>query len=315
MLIPDGGNGPVRELKMKNLAAKRRRFRSGWALVAVLLGICAYQFIPAADHSDAPILIGTVRQDANLTDLHAFTVGRNLVLALSTNAAIPPAATSYIFPSDVTFEFHIDMDSAMDEMDPMGMGGTILDPQRIGEEITFRIRFREDGSARLQRIGKGMKNDELQLVNFFAGLRDDPFIRGPRQGRNVASIVLETPLDTLHLKQDMVLIWATSKVDDFDGQFHDLAGRALRSMFPEQQQMNNWFPRLQQRKTGLVPDVMIYDLSKLAAYPNGRALSDDVVDLVGDARVLANDSPFPSTNDVPFLASFPYLAPPHQAVP
>lgn len=298
---------------MDKLTSNWRRF--GPVLVTVLLGICAYQFIPAADHADAPILVGTTRQDANLTDLHAFTVGRNLVLALSTNAAIPPSATSYVFPSDVTFEIHIDMDAAMEVLDPMGMGGTILDPHRIGEEITFRIRFREDGSAQLQRIGKGMKNDELQLVNFFAGLRDDPFIRGPRQGRNVASIVLETPLDSLHLKQDMVLIWATSKVDEFDGQFHDLAGRALRSMFPEMQQMNVWFPRLQQQKTGMIPDVMIYDLSKPAAFPNGRALEDDVVDIVGDSRVLANDSPFPATNDVPFLTTFPYLAPPHSPVP
>ena len=75
---------------MEKLTSNWRRF--GPALAAVLLGICAYQFIPAADHSDAPILIGATRQDANLTDLHAFTVGRNLVLALSTNAAIPPSA-------------------------------------------------------------------------------------------------------------------------------------------------------------------------------------------------------------------------------
>ena len=112
-----------------------------------------------------------------------------------------------------------------------------------------------------------------------------------------------------------MLIWATSKVADFDGQFHDLAGRALRSMFPEMQQMNVWFPKLQQQKTGLIPDVMIYDLSKPAAFPNGRALTDDVVDIVGDSRILANDSPFPSTNDVPFLTTFPYLAPPHSPVP
>jgi hypothetical protein len=72
---------------------------------------------------------------------------------------------------------------------------------------------------------------------------------------------------------------------------------------------------LQLQQTGLLPDVMIYDLSKPAAFPNGRALTDDVVDLVGDPRLLANDSPFPSENDLPFLATFPYLAAPHPAVP
>jgi hypothetical protein len=39
-------------------------------------------------------------------------------------------------------------------------------------------------------------------------------------------------------------------------------------------------------------------------------LTDDVVDLVGDQRILGNDAPFPNENDVPFLNRFPYLAPP-----
>jgi hypothetical protein len=56
---------------------------------------------------------------------------------------------------------------------------------------------------------------------------------------------------------------------------------------------------------------MIYNTALPAVYPNGRALTDDVVDAVGDVRVLDNDSPFPSANDVPFLSAFPYLAPPH----
>lgn len=299
---------------MNSLRSIPRGSRAAPLVVAVILGICGYRAIPGSDHGDAPLSAGSTRQDANLSDLHAFTVGQNLVLALSSNVAIPTAVSSYLFPSDVTFEINIDTDSPMDPSDPMGMGGTIMDPQGIGEDVTFRIRFRQDGSAKLQRLGKGMRNEDLQLVNFFAGLRDDPFIRGPRQGRNVGSIVIETPLDTLHLEQDTILIWATSKVDDFDGPFQDLAGRSLRSMFPEQQQMNNWFPRLQQRQTGLLPDVMIYDLSKPAAFPNGRALTDDVVDLVGDPRVLGNDAPFPSENDLPFLTAFPYLASPHPAV-
>ena len=61
------------------------------------------------------------------------------------------------------------------------------------------------------------------------------------------------------------------------------------------------------------PDVMIFDTSRAAEFPNGRALEDDVVDLVGDPRVLANDQPFPDENDLPFLDTFPYLAPPHPA--
>ena len=58
----------------------------------------------------------------------------------------------------------------------------------------------------------------------------------------------------------------------------------------------------------------IYDTARPAAYPNGRALTDDVVDLVGDPRVLETDGPlFPTENDMSFLPNFPYLAPPHVA--
>ena len=54
-----------------------------------------------------------------------------------------------------------------------------------------------------------------------------------------------------------------------------------------------------------------------AGYPNGRRLTDDVVDI--DLRVFAgflkgHKVPLGDgvdQNDVPFLSSFPYVAPPH----
>jgi hypothetical protein len=254
---------------------------------------------------------GVVRQDANLTDLHAFVVGANLVIALSSNPAIPKSASSYLFPSDVTFDINIDNHSAVSVDDPYRMGGTILDPEKIQEDVRFCIRFDEVGTARVQTFVRGSHRRPVELVNFFAGLRDDPFIRGPRQGRNVASIVLEVPLSAVLSGQSTLLIWATSKVDDFDGPFQDLAGRSLRSMMPENNSMNSMHVWQQAREMGVPPDVMIFNTALPAAFPNGRALTDDVVDLVGDPRLLANDAPFPSANDVPFLSTFPYLAPPH----
>jgi len=266
--------------------------------------------VKASDHSDVPIISGTLRQDANLTDLHAFERNGNLVLSLCCNPTIPPSADRYLFPNDVTFEVNIDNDSAVSPNDPNRMGGTILYPDKIQEDITFRIRFDDEGLPSLQTFARG-KPSNVPIVNFFAGLRDDPFIRQPRAGRNVAAIVLEVPLSAVLRGQSTVLIWATSKVDDVDGVFQDMAGRALRSMFPENSNMNLMHPRHQQKLLGVPPDVMIYDTARPAAYPNGRALADDVVDLVGDLRVIASDAPFPTTNDVPFLAEFPYLAPPH----
>jgi hypothetical protein len=271
----------------------------------------------ASDHSDAPLGPLGARQDANITDLHAFVVGSNLVLALSTNPAIPPSATGYIFPTDVTFEFHIDNDSAVDAADPFGDGGTVVSPGRISEDVTFRIRFRADGSAQIQRSGRGGSAGDPGIVNFFAGLRDDPFIRLPRQGRNSAAIVLEVPLSSVVGNQSTLLIWTTAKVEEFEGPHQEIAGRSLRSMFPENACLNRVHPRQHLRQCGKRPDVVIYDTSQPAAYPNGRALTDDVVDLVcflsGDCRVLNTEPVSPTTNDVPFLATFPYLAPPHPA--
>ena len=108
------------------------------------------------------------------------------------------------------------MDSPVNPSDPFGDGGTILRPERISEDIVFRIRFREDGSAQIQRIVKGAVQGDPQIGSCFAGLRDDPFIRGPRQGRNVAAIVLEVPLSSVVSGQDTLLLWATSQVKEFD---------------------------------------------------------------------------------------------------
>ncbi|MGH9600746.1 MAG: hypothetical protein ACRD24_00025 [Terriglobales bacterium] len=269
----------------------------------------------ASDHSDAPQGPAGARIDANISDLHAFVVGSNLVLSMCTNTAIPRSATSYVFPTDVTFAFHMDVDAAVSSADPGGDGGTVLEPEKIREEIIFRIRFRDDGSARLQRIVRGKAQKDPQIVNFFAGLRDDPFIRGPRQGRNVGCIVLETPLASILGQPSSLLVWATSQVEDLDGPHQEIAGRSLRSMFPEQNALNGMQPKHHQSHAGFRPDVMIYDTSKPAGFPNGRLLIDDVVnrvcDLSAECRVLANDAPFPSANDRPFLESFPYLAEPH----
>ncbi len=65
---------------------------------------------------------------------------------------------------------------------------------------------------------------------------------------------------------------------------------------------------------------MIYDTSAPAAYPNGRLPTDDVIDLAcnlsSECRVFnsaGEGSTGPTANDVPFLSTFPYLAPPHPA--
>lgn len=71
----------------------------------------------------------------------------------------------------------------------------------------------------------------------------------------------------------------------------------------------------------VVPDTIKMDLSSPAGFPNGRLLTDPVIDVtlalvlldlaVDGQDVMSLIGLNPSTNDVPFETAFPYLAPYH----
>ncbi len=75
----------------------------------------------------------------------------------------------------------------------------------------------------------------------------------------------------------------------------------------------------------IVPDIIRYNPDEPTSYPNGRKLTDQVVDLTIAAatldlskggqtlRTLADLPLNPSANDVEFKSEFPYLADPHAA--
>jgi len=70
----------------------------------------------------------------------------------------------------------------------------------------------------------------------------------------------------------------------------------------------------------VVPDTLKLNLSQPAGFPNGRRLTDPVIDITlaflfvdltkAPKTALANLPLNPSGNDMPFRADFPYLAPP-----
>ncbi len=267
----------------------------------------------AADHGDTPSLTMAARNDVKITDLHVFQHDGRLVISLCLNPAVPVALTDYLFASDITATIMIDCDgpvSFTNAADRATYGGTVMNPAGISDEIKFEISFPDGQNPQLYTYGvSGEARDRLRL---FTGLRDDPFIRGGRQGRNVAAMVIDMPLSDVLVSQNTVLVWATTRVPDLMGPFQELGGRALRSMFPENDAMNSMHPSGHTAAMGVPPDVVIFDTSLPASFPNGRELADDVVNLVGDPRVLNSDGPtFPSANDVPFLAEFPYLGLPH----
>jgi hypothetical protein len=296
----------------------------------------------ASDHDDTPLLKDVGRHDARLTDLYAFVRDQRLVLVVATNPAIPVGVREYAFPDDLTVSVFIDRNAKVGFDDATAVatfGGTVRRPERIREDVVLQVSF-ASGVARLR--SEGLPRWAEREVRMFAGLRDDPFIRGPRIGRNVAAVVIDLPLAAVYHARGAdhddgddgddddalggdgrdarsagrgghgraLLVWAGTSVPEVDGPIADLGGRALRSQLAENLALNDLHPSQHQSVLGLPPDVVILDPSRPIVYPNGRELTDDVVDRVGDPRLLTTDAPFPSQNDVPFLPVFPFLAPP-----
>ncbi len=283
----------------------------GWGLAMAAWLVAAPAEVRASDHGDTALLRSLQRHDARITDFYAFIRNEKLVLAVCLDPTIAPGVHEYVFPRNLSISISIDTHSEVDFSDPddlAELGGTVVDPGGIGADIGINIGFDKHHQPRLKVEGlPGRVRGEIDL---FTGLRDDPFIRGPRIGRNVAVIVLQLPVGEVVEPHGTMLVWAVSKVPEIHGPQADLAGLSLRNQFPENEAMNLLHPRNHFELLGLSPDVLIFDTSWHAAFPNGRELADDVVDLVGDPRPLVNDQPFPSENDVPFLDVFPYLAPP-----
>jgi hypothetical protein len=203
-------------------------------------------------------------------------------------------------------------------------GGTITDPAGIAPDVSFTLTFDANGVPTLQADGLNDADHSLEDVAAFVGLRDDPFIRTPRRGRNVLSLVLDMPLHLIaHGAAPTILVWAVAQVPGETHQIADRAGRALRSMLPQFAAFNQYInPASDFTVLDFAnPDVVICNTLQPAVYPNCRGLTDDVVHSVCPAGVLANNGPNgtqdncthpigDTTNDKPFLSTFPYLAPP-----
>lgn len=289
----------------------KRRFFLAMLMVAVWCSGSAV--VNASDHDDTPLLKTIPRHDARITDLFAFLRGQNLVLAVCLDPTIPPSVTHYVFSSDLTVAINVDNKRHVRFDDPADLaeyGGTVVKPEKIHPSVVFEVTFDATGQAQLAIYG--LHPSVHSSIQFFAGLTDDPFIRGPRIGRNVAAIVIELPFEAVtsgHFRP--LLVWTTSHIDDVLGDFQEHGGRSLRSQFVENDPLNTNTPAEHALKLGVVPDVVIVNPAAPIAFPNGRELTDDVVDLAPDPRVLGTDAPFPTANDLPFLTVFPYLAPPH----
>ena len=184
---------------------------------------------------------------------------------------------------------------------------------------------------------------------FYAGLRSDPFFADPvgfrdnfqwtgrdaRADTNVLGIVLEVPNGALG-PTPRLGVWARTlapvhgaltPVNQMGRPGNNIYKRGTEDFTatPPARQRARYLPQFvatfrsfgydEDEATGLalewLPDILPYDYTSAAGFPNGRRLTDDVIDellrVMTRGRV-SDDLLGPHTD---YLADFPYLGPPH----
>jgi hypothetical protein len=278
-------------------------------LCALFLGACTPVY--GSDHADTNLLSQLGRHDARIGDFYVFTRGDRLVMVMTIFGA--PSDEDYSdfhFHDDVLYRFLIDRDSVVrfdNRENNRKYGGTIVEPQNIREDIVIALRFKEDGASYLLET-TGLTPQLGNSISVFAGVRDEPFIRGTRIGKDIAALVVELPLNQIvgGAAHEIILAWSTTDLLDQGDEQDELGGRAYRSQLAEFEKLNFLHPSKHTANLNVPPDVLIFNTSRPAKFPNGRDLVDDVVDLLGIQGAPNN----PSENDVEFLPGFPYLPPP-----
>lgn len=321
----------------KRLPEHRYFYVTLFALVLAFFNLPSGQ---ASDHGDDPAKpssthgkeIGRhghtkVTDFARLTDLYAFVREDNLVIALCSGREIMVPEEDFHFLDNVTFKIYLDKNSRVDFSNSDSndeFGGTVKWPARISEDITFTITSQSgipylevEGLPKLPPVSQKCAPSKAKGIQCFAGLRDDPFIRNPRTGKNVAAIVLEFPLIFVTPYQSTLLIWATSEIQESGKREH--AGRALRSQFMPK--INTLHPSQHLSQLKEVPDVMICNTSKPSKFPNCRELKDDVVQYLVcnefispsmlEGFIFPKECTVERRNDKDFRDDFPFLAKSH----
>jgi len=295
------------------------------------------QLLPAlaSDHTDTPILIDAGRDDARITDFWSFVQQGRLVMIMGINPFLPAEVREYVFPTDVTYSFFIDLNSGVNFNNPVlnaAFGGAVNTPSRIREDITFKVTFDRWNRPQVDVGGRSLSECQRikERMRVFTGLRAEAFIFAPFVNNNIGAIVIDVPLEEIKQDRDRdkdndtLLLWTTSSVDEFAGAFQELAGRTLYSQFDEKLALNFLHPSQHKAALGLNPDLIILNTNEPSRFPNGRRLRDDIVDLVAALPAPFNDgrafdlefdlAGFHATvNDIaPLPGAFPYLANPNR---
>jgi hypothetical protein len=279
-----------------------------WVIFSAALAITASSVasVFAADHIDAPVAVAHPGTD--ITDLYAFVKGDKLVMAMTFNPFL--SADAPYFDRDARYYFHVDTngDAATD--------------------LFLRVDFGPTGQHYLSGSLRRFKLD------FFAGRREDPFFfdlgllgdglsgGDTFAGANVGAIVVAIDVDKVTPNGSNIGVWATTSRQG-TGDVDRMGRPVINTLFiPEgmKDDYNRDDPRRDARRYSefvplpdiLLPDILTIDTAAPTAYPNGRALEDDVID-ISLGLVFGEGTDEVNANDVSFLDEFPYLAPPHVA--
>jgi hypothetical protein len=273
--------------------------------VLLLLGL-APAVSQAADHLDAPL--AKVNGATDICDLYAFVREGRLVMAMTVNPFLAPGAEAF---------------------DPSGRYNFFIDTNGdAGADLSLRIDF--GGLGNLILGG----NLRPHVKRIFAGRREDPFFfdlgllsNAPSgsdtfAGADLGAIVVEIDLADVTPHGPQIGIWAETRTQGVG--IVDRMGRPVINTLFIPADMKDAFNKARPRNDPedygeliplpdiLTPDILTIDTSKPTAYPNGRALRDDVID-ISLGLVFGEGTDDIDANDVPFLSEFPYLAAPHKS--
>ena len=285
----------------------------GLGIAATVITIWLTGLLEGADHAEAPGVLADPQADIN--DIYAFRSPENpdnLVVALTVNPlTAPPENDTRNFATDVAYEIHVDNTAdfvAAPFVPAAGLrpaGETPSDTlaglnvSAIVVELPITALTGEATSdtgvirawATTSRGGVRIDRMAIPAINTAAVPSGSKDTYNQGDPVNDVEAFLAAATDEIQRLRDAVD--AVLPAPD-GGPLGDVSAGGVAA--------------------AVLPDVVTIDFSKPVDFPNlnGRTLTDDVIDIalalvldrtVGDAI---------DANDVPFLDSFPYLAPPHQ---
>lgn len=283
--------------------------------VAVWFSLLAVQ-ASASDHADPALpaeFDPSLVKEPNITGLFVFPKGDRLVLVYNVFRSLssPPP---YNF-EDYEFVVYMDLHSQIDYNNAeirARYGGEVVNPQGIKPDATITIRINNQAEL-AEKTVEGLQNpDDIQ---WYVGVRDDPFIFTPFFGVNVVSMVMSIPMSAFPEGQQDWILWGITRKKG-STEILDHIGRGLRTQLPRFGFINTLPPsahaeaiNTQAHKSDGIrkflmsyvapatnlydetfairyydgqPDVCIYTSRYPVLFPNGRALEDDIAKIACD---------------------------------